>query len=217
MTAAPAKFTFDLDLGARHEHPSGVTESAMASSVAEARRDGFAEGFAEAERSLQADAARQLAAAAAALADRVAAISAELDDTRKAMLADAVGLAGAIGRKLAGALLAREPAGEIEALIAECMASLDGVPHLVIRCHPDLADAVRDIATARMATSGFTGRLVVMGDPEQQPGDGRIEWVDGGLVRDMAAITAEIDTRVAAFMAAKHIAADADGAEESEA
>jgi flagellar assembly protein FliH len=57
-----------------------------------------------------------------------------------------------------------------------------------------------------MQISGFAGRLVVLGDPEQKPGDGRIEWVDGGLVRDRAALEAEIDNRIAAFLAAKGIA-----------
>src|SRR5690606_1614521 len=85
---------------------------------------------------------------------------------------------------------------------------LDGVPHLVIRCHPGLADAVRDIATARMATSGFTGRLVVRGEPGQALGDCRRAWVAGGLVRDRAAIEAEIDARMTDWLAARSAAAD---------
>lgn len=203
MSAAPAKFNFDLDLGRPRERNSVVTESAMTTLVADARIAGRAEGFAEGERSATANAARQLAEAANGLADRVAALSASLEDSKKATLAEAVELAARIARKLAGALVEREPTAEIEMLIAECLASLDGVPHLVIRCHPDLADAVREIATGRMATSGFTGRLVVMGDPDQPLGDGRIEWVDGGIVRDMAAISAEIDNRIAAYLAAR--------------
>ena len=62
---------------------------------------------------------------------------------------------------------------------------------------------MRDIATARVQASGFGGRLVVMGDPEIAPGDCRLEWVDGGVVRDRAAIAAEIDERIAAYLAAR--------------
>lgn len=203
MAAAPAKFNFDLDLGRPRERNSVVTETAMATLLADARTAGRAEGFAEGERSAMAAAARQLAGAANGLADRVAALAASLEDSKKATLAEAVELAAGIARKLAGALVEREPAAEIEMLIAECLASLDGVPHMVIRCHPSLAGAVREIATARMSTSGFTGRLVVMGDPDQALGDGRIEWVDGGIVRNMAAISAEVDDRVAAYLAAR--------------
>ena len=203
MAAAPAKFNFDLDLGRPRERNSVMTDTALASLMADARTAGHAEGFAEGERSAMASAARQLAAAANSLADRVSTYAASVEDAKKATLAEAVGLAAGIARKLAGALVDREPAAEIELLIAECLASLDGVPHLVIRCHPGLADAVREIATNRMATSGFTGRLVVMGDPDQALGDGRIEWVDGGIVRDMAAISAEIDNRIAGYLAAR--------------
>lgn len=201
MSAAPAKFTFDLDLGRPRERNSVVTDSALTSLLADARAAGHAEGFAAGALSAEAEATGQLAAAAGELADRVTALAASMEDLRKANLADSVELAAAIARKLAGALVEREPAAEIEMLIAECLDSLGGVPHLVIRCHPDLAGAVREIATSRMATSGFTGRLVVMGDPDQALGDGRIEWVDGGIVRDMAAISAAIDNRIAAYLA----------------
>ncbi len=203
MPAAPARFRFDLDLGGTAERREPmVAESAVAALLAEARAAARAEGFAEGERSAVAGAARQLATAASALADQAAGYSAAVEDARKATLADAAELALGVARKLARTLIAREPAAEIEALLAECLAALDGVPHLVIRCHPGLADAVREIATARIATSGFTGRLVVMGDPDQALGDGRIEWVDGGIVRDMDAVSAAIDGRVAAYLAA---------------
>jgi flagellar assembly protein FliH len=216
--AAPQKFTFDLDLGGRRERNSVVTDSAMASLLAKARDEGYRAGQADGERSDATKSALRIAAAAEQLATHTASMSAALDDRSKQNLAEAVELAATVGRKLAGHLLSREPTGELEALIAECLASIGGAPHLVIRCAPELADAVREIATNRMQVSGFAGRLVVMGDPEQKPGDGRIEWVDGGLVRDRAHLEAEIDNRIAAFLAAKGIApmtATASPAEES--
>ena len=203
MSAAPAKFTFDLDLERPRERNSSVTDGTLNTLLADARTAGHAEGFAAGAQSAEVEATRRLASAAGDLADRVTALAASLEDMRKAGLADSIQLAAAIARKLAGALVEREPAAEVEMLIAECLASLDGVPHLVIRCHTDLADAVREIAASRMATSGFTGRLIVMGDPDHALGDGRIEWADGGIVRDAAAISAEIDTRIAAYLAAR--------------
>lgn len=213
---APARFTFDLDLGRREERNSVVTESHMATMLADARTAGFAEGFAAGEQSVSAKSAKQMSAAAIAIADQTAAMAAGMDDARRETLAEAVALAASIGRKLASALLARQPTAEIEELITECLASLDGVPHLVIRCHPDLADEVKGIAQNRIATSGFTGRLMVMGDPDIALGDGRIEWVDGGLVRDMTSLSDQIDTRIAAFLAARGINQDAERPEETE-
>lgn len=202
-TAAPAKFRFDLDLGSRQERNSVVTESTMATLVAEARAEGRREGIAEGERSASAKAAQRLAQAAERLADHTAALNAALDDNRHAVLADAVSLAAAIGKKLARHLLEAEPTREIEALLVECLSSLDAVPHLVIRCHPELAESMREIAMARIANSGFTGRLVVLGDPDRDMSDARIEWADGGIVRDQAALEAEIDQRITQFIAAR--------------
>src|SRR5690606_19951343 len=179
-----------------------LTESAMAALLEDARTAGFAEGFAAGEQGVTAKAARQLATAAAELGERVAALSASLDEIKKTTLSEAVDLAASIARKLAGSLVSREPTAEIEALIAECLASLEGVPHLVIRCNAELADAVRGIATERIQTSGFSGRLVVMGEPDIPPGDCRLEWADGGLVRERASLEAEIDRRIAAFLVA---------------
>lgn len=213
---APAKFTFDLDLGRREEHNAMVSESAMVTLLADARTAGFAEGFAAGEQGVSAKAAKQLNAAALALADQVAAMAAGLDATRKQTLAEAVALATSIARKLANTLLSQQPTAEIEALVAECLASLEGAPHLVIRCNPELSDQIREITQARISTSGFAGRLVVIGDPEIALGDARLEWVDGGIVRDMAAISDQIDSRIAAFLAARGINQDGDRPEETE-
>jgi flagellar assembly protein FliH len=204
--ASPARFNFDLDLGAPRNHSAVLSEAAMAGLIEAAREEARAAGIAEGERTAAARAAKQLAAAADRLADQAAAMAAAADDALKQALSDGVRLALVSARRLAGGLIAREPVAEIEALLIECLSTLDGVPHLVVRCHPDLADAVRDMATARIATSGFTGRLVVLGEPELALGDARIEWADGGIVRDIDAISARIDAAVATYFAARGIA-----------
>lgn len=205
--AQPARFTFDLDLGKRTT-PMAPPEPTMperlvAELLAQAREEAYAEGVAAGERNATSIAAQTLAAAAATLATQSAEMAAALDTAAEQAQREAVELAASIGRKLALHLLARYPSVELDALIAECMQSLNGVPHLVVRCHPDIADGIRDIATAHMQTSGFAGRLVVMGDPEQRLGDGRLEWVDGGLVRDIGAIAKDIDLKISAYLAAR--------------
>ena len=44
---------------------------------------------------------------------------------------------------------------------------------------------------------------VVMGDPDMRLGDGRLEWVDGGLVRDIGAVSKDIDRKISAYLAAR--------------
>lgn len=209
--AAPTKFRFDLDLGHRQERNRVITESGLAGLIADARAEGRAEGLAEGERTATVRAAQAIAVAAQNLADHTAAMNAALDDNRHATLTDAVSLAATIGRKLAHHLIAREPTAEIEALIAECLASLDAVPHLVVRCHPELAEDVKEIAQARIATSGFNGRLVVLGDPDLALSDARLEWADGGVVRDTASLEAEIDSRIEQFLAVRRGRTDETG------
>ncbi len=180
-----------------------VPEDLVAQLVAQAREEAYAEGMAAGERNSTAMAAQTLASAAAALATHTAEMAAALDDATNEARREAIELAATVGRKLALHLLARYPTLELDALIAECMQSLNGVPHLVIRCHPSIADGIRDVATAHMQTSGFSGRLVVMGDPDQRVGDGKLEWVDGGLVRDIGAVSKDIDRKISAYLAAK--------------
>lgn len=206
MSAQPVRFTFDVDMGSRSsERKSSLSENALAELLAEARREGHAAGLADGERTAAARAEKQVSTAAEALAGKVAAMAATIDDARKQAVAEAVNLALSIARKLAGRMIAAEPTAEIEALIADCLQSLEGVPHLVIRCEPMLADRVRDIATAKMTHSGFTGRLVVLGDPDIAIGDARLEWADGGVVRDIRQLSADIDGRITEYFAARGI------------
>ncbi|UYN98183.1 MAG: hypothetical protein KIT02_09345 [Devosia sp.] len=206
--ASPARFTFDLDLTSRSGRRAAppvpsIPEDVVAQLVANAREEAFAEGRAAGARDAEAMAAQTIAAAAATLATQTAQMTRAFDEALGEQHDEAVGLAMTIGRKLALHLVARFPITELKALISECLPSLSGVPHLVIRCHPDLADAIRDAAEAQMTSSGFAGRLIVMGDPDIRIGDGRLEWADGGLVRDIAATGGEIDRQIATYLAAK--------------
>jgi flagellar assembly protein FliH len=206
MSAQPVRFTFDVDMGSRSsEQKSSLSDNALAELLAEARREAHTAGLAEGERTAAARAEKQVATAAEALAGKVAAMAATIDDAKKQSVAEAVNLALSIARKLAGRMIAAQPTAEIEALIADCLQSLEGVPHLVIRCEPMLADRVRDIATGKMTHSGFTGRLIVLGDPDIAIGDARLEWADGGVVRDIRQLSADIDASITEYFAARGI------------
>lgn len=224
--AALARFTFDLDLadrpastaGAKTDlppQPAGIAEDVVERLVREAREEGYAEGLVAGESNATSLAAQTIAAAAGTLAAHATSMTATLDQALADNHQQAIDLAVSVGRKLAFHLIEAEPEAELRALIAECMPSLSGVPHLVIRCHTDLADQIRDIANEQIVTSGYGGRLVVMGEPDIRPGDGRLEWVDGGLIRDTAALDAEINQTIAAYLAARANRTGAHKAKES--
>src|SRR5947208_2203178 len=142
MNAAPARFTFDLDLGGGQDRTPFLSDQGLAALQQQARMEGYAEGFAEGERSATTAATQELASATASIAGLAAQMLAGIDAARQTSEREAVELAASVARKLAAHLLAREPTAELEALFVDCLASLEGVPHLVIRCHPDLADRV---------------------------------------------------------------------------
>ncbi|WP_421951051.1 hypothetical protein [Pelagibacterium sp.] len=197
------KFTFDLDLA--HKPPANkvMPEHEFEQMVAAAREEGYRQGLATGKSSVEAQSATALAKSAEKLASQVAQMVQAIQDYEKRHLGQSVDLAASVGRKLAAHLIAREPQSELAALLSECMASLEAAPHLVIRCHPDLCDAMKAIAEERMKVSGFSGRLIVLGDPDIRLGDGKLEWAEGGLVRDINAISNEINTRISAYLAAR--------------
>jgi flagellar assembly protein FliH len=174
-----AKFLFDTDFRRPAPAPKNV-----AAEEAEAR--GYGRGLADGRRQAEVEAQTRLAIALDAVAVRADALLAEVDRHRAETEALAVEFALAMARKLAGDALAREPLAAIAE--AQSFQHLRGVPHLVLRVNDALVEPV-DALMRRMARErGFEGRLVILGEPDLAPGDVRLEWADGGIVRDQARI-----------------------------
>ena len=116
---------------------------------------------------------------------------------------EVVEIAVAVGRKLAGELLATEPLGEIVALVNDCFRQLVATPHLVVRVHDGLYDACRIKLEELSRHSGFQGKLVILADPDIACSDCRIEWADGGVVLERRDIEARISDLVGRYMASR--------------
>ncbi|MGE0230486.1 MAG: hypothetical protein AB7O39_11800 [Flavobacteriaceae bacterium] len=199
--SAPVRYQFDkvfaLD-AAKTPEPPKMDVVAAETQARQAWQDGFDEGRAAA-------AAEQAARTAAALEKLVAALPGlqqQAEAATRRMQADACRIGHAIAVKLAAGLVRREPMAEIEALLAQTLGELQGVPHLVVRVNETLAETLKDKAEAQARISGFEGRLIIMGEPNVKPGDARIEWAEGGIVRDMAGIEAAIGEAVSRFLGA---------------
>ncbi len=102
---------------------------------------------------------------------------------------DAARLAFSIADRLAAGLLAREPLGEIETLIGECLERLQAEPRIVIRVADDLVEPLHARIAQLSTSAGFGGKIVLIGEPRMAVGDCRVEWPDGGAERDMATLT----------------------------
>ena len=123
------------------------------------------------------------------------------------METEAVDVAVAVARKLCSELIAGEPLGEITAtgerlLLASGLDAASGGPD-----QRSLYEAARERIERLAKQSGFEGRLVILAEPEIETGDCRIEWADGGVVLERAAIEAKINELVGRYMASRNQAA----------
>jgi flagellar assembly protein FliH len=204
MTAR-AKYLFDVDFsaGTATEKPHTLSLDAHEAAIKEARAQGFREGFSAAQVEARADAARITATSLERIASGIAALGPVLRDIEGRLETEAIEVAVAIAKKLAPALIDREPLAEISALVAGCLAHLTDAPHVVVRVNVAIYPEARERLEALVRTHGFEGRLVVLAEPEIEPGDCRVEWADGGMVRDRAAVGQSIDEAVNRYLAAR--------------
>ena len=197
--SAPAKFMFDIDFGA----PKPANTMPLAehhAKIGDAETRGYRNGFAAGQQEAAGESARRLAVAMEEIAHSLSLLARGLSAVEVRVEAEAIEVAVATGRKLADALIAREPFAEIEALARDCFRELVNTPHVVVRVN----DALYDTAQTKLAEiarrSGFDGRLLVLAEPEIGMGDCRIEWADGGMTRDRAAADTLISETVQRFM-----------------
>jgi flagellar assembly protein FliH len=202
--AAPAKFLFDMDFSApdkSRERPATAAEVAQKVAAAEARA--YRDGYDAAQREAKVESDRRMALALEEIRLAMQGILVRFAGVERRMETEAVDVAVAAARKLCGQLIAAEPLGEITGLISDCFSHLVSTPHLVVRINASLYEAAREKIERQAVESGFQGRLVILAEPEIETGDCRIEWADGGVVRERTAIEAKINELVGRYMASR--------------
>ena len=206
--AAPAKFLFDLDFSEpdkSRERPA--TQAEIAQKIASAEARAYRDGYDAGQREAKAESDRRVALALEEIGTGIKAIEARFCGVETRMETEAVDVAVAVARKLCSELLMREPLGEITGLVSNCFSHLVSTPHLVVRVNDSLYEIARDHVERLAKQSGFDGRIVILAEPEIESGDCRIEWADGGVVLERAAIEAKINELVGRYMASRNQAA----------
>jgi flagellar assembly protein FliH len=198
---ATAKYLFDEDFATGEKPTITLVEAERRRADAEsvAYRNGYAAGQAQA----QGEANERIAVALAAIADGLGRVHLALSGIETRLEIEAVEVAVAVASKLAPELIAREPLAELSALATECFRHLVTTPLVTVRIGADIYEPAKakleEIARAR----GFEGRMMVVTDEALRPGDCRIEWAEGGLVRDEAATLATVNDTVSRYVAAR--------------
>jgi len=201
--AAPAKFMFDIDFSAPDKSREKVSPAEVAQKVAAAEAKGYRDGFDAGQREAKAESDRRTALALEEIKITMQGIAARFANVESRMETEAVDVAVAVARKLCSELIAAEPLGELSGLVSECFSHLVSTPHLVIRVNDQLYEAARERIEHLAKPSGFQGRLVILAEPEIATGDCRIEWADGGVVLERAAIEAKINELVGRYIASR--------------
>lgn len=202
--AAPAKFLFDTDFSAPDRaRERAPTPAEVAQKVADAEAQAYRAGYEAALREAKVESDRRAAQALEEIGTAIKGIAARFAGIETRMETEAVDVAVAVARKLCNELVAREPLGEITALVSDCFSHLVATPHLVVRINDALYEAAHHNIEQMAAHSGFQGRLVILAEPTIATGDCRIEWADGGVVLERAAIEGKINELVGRYLASR--------------
>ena len=137
------------------------------------------------------------------LADQAARLDAQLKNIEARLESEAVQVAFSVASKLVPELIAREPFAEIEVLATNCFRQLIATPQISIHVGQDIYDIAKHKLEEIARTRGFDGRIDVMADATLRAGDCRIEWAEGGVVRDREATMRVIDEAVQRYIAAR--------------
>jgi flagellar assembly protein FliH len=205
MTARTQKFLFEVDFasGGNGRSADSMTLTEHALKLAEAEAAARRSGYEEAQADSLAEAERRVAGALERIAVGLTAASDALHAIETRLECEAVEVAIAVAKKLAPALMAREPFAEIAALASDCFRHLVTAPHIAVRVNDALYAAAREKLDDIVRACNFEGRLVLLAEPDIAAGDCRIEWADGGINRDSAAADAAISEAVAGYISAR--------------
>jgi len=157
-----------------------------------ARNEGFERGRQAGTDETLAAMEAKTASALETIATNVSALTAQLETQRQQLKSDGIVLANMIAKSLASALIAREPMREIEILFSEALEFLPDTPHIAVRLNEASLNAAKEKLETVATERGFQGKLIILGQPDIAQGDCRIEWAQGGIVKDQSLVKKRI-------------------------
>ena len=199
-----ARYLFDLDFSAPQEpeveeqieeippEPM-ITVAEHERLLAEAKEQAFALGEAKAIEDRERLASEQSVALEKQIIEEISMIYTEVGILMQRLERDASNLAFAFASRFAEKLVAQEPKGEIMALLNQILAPLRKTPHISIRLNDTVADDIKAAVDQQMEELGFTGTLTILPDSVVMPGDCEVEWVDGGIGRNLRSAVRQVE------------------------
>lgn len=197
MTTSARRFLFGEDF--REPRPADTRERDTEREAAheQAIRDSYEAGRQAGRREAEAEMARQLADALGRLEGLLPAVLERSDKAAAEAEAECLHYFDTLARKLAGSALNDRPLAAVADAAVAAFRHLRGVPHLAVRVSAPLVEEAESLLRRLAREQGFEGRIIVLGDEDLLPGDARLDWGDGGVVRDRATFEAAIDRALA--------------------
>ena len=181
--------------------PAIYTEEQSVQMIAEAENaardqalaEGHAQGLEQGRQEILSSLEKASADCHATISEKLAQIDEQQKRANARINEDAIHVALGIMRKLAPAWSKQYELTEIEDIVRQCLANLFEAPKVMIKVHPDLEKIISDSAQQIALSRGFSGNVVVVGEPDVAPGDCMVSWGDGTAVRDSSRVWAEIN------------------------
>jgi flagellar assembly protein FliH len=158
----PAKFLFDQDFAAAAEVKPAIQLAVHEAGLTAADAAGYRRGFAAAKVEILVEAEQRSAAALAHIAATLENVVRGLSGVEARLETEAVDVAVAVAKKLAAALIEREPLAEISALAMDCFRHLVNAPHVVVRVNDAQHGSVGKPIEEMVRNRGLAGHLVVL-------------------------------------------------------
>jgi flagellar assembly protein FliH len=201
--AVVRKFTFDNDFDAPRPAPKPepepeivaedlppppppaptFSEEELQAAVAEARKTALAEGQAKGKADATAQAERQAATALTAIGQHFAKIDGEVKAAAEQLRETSLELSLAMVRRLFPEFARRHGLEEVKELLGRCLDNLRTEPRFTVKVASGQAEALKAEVDALAQSRGFEGRIAVAAEENLKPGDCRIEWSQGGMIR----------------------------------
>jgi flagellar assembly protein FliH len=188
--ANKAKFLFDTPFDGskprveRSYAPKPPPPKFSAEELEAAKAAAYAEGEAAGRAAAYGEHQQALEKALQGIAVKLSQLAGAEERSQLAARIEAVEVATAIARKLAGRLIERQPLDRIEALVLRCMDDMRDEPRLVVRAAEPVIQLLDQRIDQLMAQSGC-----------------RIDWADGSAERKQAVLEQDVDQAVERYVA----------------
>jgi flagellar assembly protein FliH len=173
--------------------PPSFSEAELEAAVAEARKVALAEGQAKGKGEATAQTERQTATALTAIAGHFAKIDGDVQAAVGQLRETTIAVSLAMVRRLFPEFARQHGLDEVKELLGRCLDTMRTEPRFTVRVSSGEAEVLQSEVDALARSRGFEGRIVVAADEALKPGDCRIEWSQGGMIRSADEIWKAID------------------------